>query len=97
QEVEEIVRSEAERFHPEKKSEKGEHANFLKYVTTFVGGGAPRFWFSVSPQLQQLNYAQIILEVSDKELTPEFVKHLQPILSSKIPGARVDARQLQFA
>jgi len=97
QEVEEIVRSEAERFYPEKDSKKGEQAHFLKYVTTFVGGGAPRFWFSVSPQLQQLNYAQIILEVSDKELTPEFVKHLQPILASKIPGARVDARQLQFA
>ena len=97
QEVEEIVRSEAERFYPEKDSKKGEQAHFLKYVTTFVGGGAPRFWFSVSPQLQQLNYAQIILEVSDKELTPEFVKHLQPILASMIPGARVDARQLQFA
>jgi multidrug efflux pump subunit AcrB len=97
QEVEQIVRSEAERFHPEGKEQNKRHASFLKYVTTFVGGGAPRFWFSVSPQLQQLNYAQIILEVSDKELTPEFVKHLEPILSASIPGARVDARQLQFA
>ena len=23
----------------------------LRYVTTFVGGGGPRFWFSASPQL----------------------------------------------
>src|SRR5262249_46685126 len=32
----------------------------LKSLTTFVGGGGPRFWFTVSPELQQLNYAQII-------------------------------------
>ncbi len=69
----------------------------MKYVTTFVGGGAPRFWFSVSPQLQQLNYAQIIMEVTDKEVTGEFVQHLQPIVSAKIPGARIDVRQLQYA
>jgi multidrug efflux pump subunit AcrB len=47
--------------------------------------------------LQQLNYAQVILEVKDKEITPEFVKHLQPVLSEKIPGVRIDVRQLQYA
>jgi multidrug efflux pump subunit AcrB len=97
QQVEQIVRIEAEKFAKERtsKNEKAEH--ILKYVTTFVGGGGPRFWFSVSPQLQQLNYAQVILEVTDKEITPEFVKHLQPILSASIPGARIDVRQLQYA
>jgi multidrug efflux pump subunit AcrB len=97
QQVEQVVRSEAEKFAKERagKDEKPEH--ILKYVTTFVGGGGPRFWFSVSPQLQQLNYAQVIMEVTDKEITPEFVKHLQPILSANIPGARIDVRQLQYA
>jgi multidrug efflux pump subunit AcrB len=95
--VEQIVRTEAEKFAREKagKEEKPEH--ILKYVTTFVGGGGPRFWFSVSPQLQQLNYAQVIMEVKDKEITPEFVKYLQPIMSASIPGARIDVRQLQYA
>jgi multidrug efflux pump subunit AcrB len=93
--VEQIVREEAEKFSHEHAEKKGEPV--LKYVTTFVGGGGPRFWFSVSPQLQQLNYAQVIMEVSDKELTPEFVKHLQPIMNASIPGARVDVRQLQYA
>ena len=27
-------------------------SHILKYVTTWVGGGSPRFWFSVSPQAQ---------------------------------------------
>ena len=95
QQVEQIVREEAEKFGREHGGKEGKP--LLKYVTTFVGGGAPRFWFSISPQLQQLNYAQVIMEVTDKEITPEFVKHLQPILSANIPGARVDVRQLQYA
>jgi multidrug efflux pump subunit AcrB len=97
QQVEQIVRTEAEKFAKDRAGKDGKPEHFLKYVTTFVGGGGPRFWFSVSPQLQQLNYAQIILEVTDKEITPEFVKHLQPVMSASIPGARVDVRQLQYA
>jgi multidrug efflux pump subunit AcrB len=97
QQVEQIVRMEAEKFAKDRAGKDRTPEHFLKYVTTFVGGGGPRFWFSVSPQLQQLNYAQIILEVTDKEITPEFVKHLQPVMSASIPGARVDVRQLQYA
>jgi len=96
QQVEQIVRQEADKFSREHAHDK-EGEPVLKYVTTFVGGGSPRFWFSVSPQLQQLNYAQVIMEVGDKEITPEFVKHLQPIMNASIPGARVDVRQLQYA
>ena len=86
-EVEEIVRREAQKFSTE-------HGPALRYITTFVGGGGPRFWFSASPQLQQLNYAQVIIEVTDKDITPQFIKKLQPVLTASIPGARVDARQL---
>jgi multidrug efflux pump subunit AcrB len=66
----------------------------LRYITTFVGGGGPRFWFSASPQTQQLNYAQVLIEVTDKDITPQFIKELQPVLTASIPGARMDARQL---
>ncbi|HKE32854.1 MAG TPA: efflux RND transporter permease subunit, partial [Candidatus Angelobacter sp.] len=97
QQVEDIVRAEAEKFGRERAGKDGKPEQILKYVTTFVGGGAPRFWFSVSPQLQQLNYAQVIIEVTDKEITREFVRHLQPVLAANIPGARTDVRQLQFA
>jgi multidrug efflux pump subunit AcrB len=37
------------------------------------------------------------MEVKDKEITPEFVKHLQPIMAASVPGARIDVRQLQYA
>jgi multidrug efflux pump subunit AcrB len=91
--VEQIVRERAEQFSKEHPSK--DHAgDVLHYITTFVGGGGPRFWFSASPQLQQLNYAQVLIEVNDKEVTPQFIKELQPVLTSQIPGARLDARQL---
>jgi multidrug efflux pump subunit AcrB len=67
----------------------------LRSLTSFEGGGGPRFWFSVTPQLQQLNYAQVIIEVYDKEDTPKLVGELQHALSDNIAGARVDVRQLQ--
>ncbi len=73
----------------------GEPHDVLKSLTTFVGGGGPRFWSSVSPELQQLNYAQIILEVRDKHDTRHLLPVLQQALSAAIPGARVDARELE--
>jgi multidrug efflux pump subunit AcrB len=92
--VEQIVREQAERFSKEHGAHSQPPAAVLRYITTFVGGGGPRFWFSASPQLQQLNYAQVLIEVTDKEITPQFIKELQPVLTASIPGARLDARQL---
>ena len=67
----------------------------LKSLTTFVGGGGPRFWFSVSPELQTLNYAQILVEVNDKHDTGHLVAPLQQALSAGVPGARIDVQQLE--
>ena len=67
----------------------------LASITQFVGGGGPRFWFSVSPELQQLNYAQLIIEVRDKEVTNHLVPFLQDQVSKKVAGARIDVRQLE--
>ncbi len=93
--VEQIIREQAAewgRKHPDKQ---GNPTDILKYVTTWVGGGSPRFWFSVSPQPKQLNYAQVLVQLTDKELTPEFVNQVQPVLTAKLPGVRCDYRQLQ--
>ena len=90
QRAEAVIREEAERF-----GEEHHHKDILKSLTSFVGGGGPRFWFSVDPERQQLNYAQILVEVSDKHFTNEFVGPLQTALSREVPGARVDVRQLE--
>jgi multidrug efflux pump subunit AcrB len=89
--AEEVVREVSAEY--SKEHAKGE--NILQSLTTFVGGGGPRFWFSVSPELQQLNYAQIIIQVKDKHDTAHLVGKLQDALSARVPGARIDVRQLE--
>lgn len=73
----------------------GSTQRVLAHLTTFVGGGGPRFWFSVAPELRQLNYAQILVEVTDKHATQDLVPRLQEALSTGVPGARFDVRQLE--
>jgi multidrug efflux pump subunit AcrB len=69
--------------------------NLLTSVTTFVGGGGSRFWFSVSPEQQQKNYSQVLIQLSEKEVTPEILGPLQSALSAEVPGAYVTVHQLQ--
>ena len=95
QRVEAVIRQQAEvwgKNHPDKN---GNPAHILRYVTTWVGGGSPRFWFSLSPQASQLNYAEVLIELDNKDVTPAFVDQVQPVLSATVPGARIDLRQLQ--
>jgi len=74
-----------------------EHAEpLLKSITTFVGGGGPRFWFSVTPEQRQANYAQVLMEVSDKHATPHLVQEIQAVLNTTVTGARIDVRQLEI-
>jgi multidrug efflux pump subunit AcrB len=92
--AEEVVREVAEEYGREHAEKDGKPREVLKSLTTFVGGGGPRFWFSVSPELQQLNYAQVIIEVNDKHDTNHLIGPIQRALDERIPGARVDVRQL---
>jgi multidrug efflux pump subunit AcrB len=94
-EVEAITREVADAHGARHPGTDGRPRRVLESLTTFVGGGSPRFWFSVSPELQQLNYAQVIIQVRDKHDTSPLVGPLQAALSSRIAGARVDVRQLE--
>ncbi|MET0385001.1 MAG: efflux RND transporter permease subunit [Polyangiales bacterium] len=73
----------------------GQPRDLLESITAFVGGGGPRYWFSVSPELQQLNYAQLLIQVRDKHDTRHILPQLQAALSARIAGARIDARELE--
>jgi multidrug efflux pump subunit AcrB len=95
QRVENVIRATAESYGREHPSKIGSPRKILKSLTTFVGGGGPRFWFSVTPQIQQLNYAQIVIELEDKNDTPILAGPLQYAISQQVPGVRADIRQLQ--
>ena len=69
--------------------------HILKSLTTFVGGGGPRFWYSLAPETKQVNYAQVVIEIDDRRAMSHFADVLQPALSAAIPGAYVDVQELQ--
>ena len=72
-------------------------AIFPRASAIVIGGGAPRFWFSLSPQQDQVNYAQLVVEVKDDHDTTELIAPLQHALSAQVPGAQIDVRQLGVA
>ena len=78
----------------ESEGSEGTH-HLLKSLTTFVGGGGPRFWYSLAPETKQVNYAQVVIEIDDRRAMSRFANILQPALSAAIPGAYVDVQELQ--
>jgi multidrug efflux pump subunit AcrB len=92
---EEIIREVVAEYGHHHLDDEGKPREVLQSLTTFVGGGGPRFWFSLSPELQQLNYAQIIIQVKDKHDTAHLMGPLQKALSERVAGARIDVRQLE--
>jgi multidrug efflux pump subunit AcrB len=92
-EAERVVRQVIENSPDAASKENRDH--LLKSLTTFAGGGGPRFWFSVSPEMPQTNYAQMIVEVTDKEASPKLARPIQDALDKEVPGAWITVRQLQ--
>jgi multidrug efflux pump len=93
--TEQVIRDVIQEYGEHHRENDGKPWELLRSLTTFVGGGGPRFWFSVSPEQQQLNYAQIIIEVNDKHATAHLIGPLQEALSARVPEARIDVRQLE--
>jgi multidrug efflux pump subunit AcrB len=69
--------------------------NVLTRVTTFVGGGAPRFWYSLPSEEHRSNVAQLLVEVSDEKYTERFALILSNDLRASIAEGRVDVRHLE--
>lgn len=89
--AERVIRDTAQKY-----GEKHKKDGVLESVTSFVGGGSPRFWYTVAPQQQQKNYAQLIIKLGDKDDTPALAPLFQRALSEQIPGAYLEVRQLQL-
>jgi multidrug efflux pump subunit AcrB len=92
--VEEIVRRESKKYfeHHESHGEPGEMVS----LTTYLGGGGPRFWASFGPEPRQTNYGLIVMQTSNKHDTPGLIPALQEVLSREISGARVNVKELEL-
>ena len=67
----------------------------LASITSFVGAGGPRFWFSVRPEPPAPNYAQLLLQFTESEDTNRLVGLLQDALATRVAGARIDVRTVE--
>jgi multidrug efflux pump subunit AcrB len=67
----------------------------LASITSFVGAGGPRFWFSVRPEPPASNYAQLLVQFTRSEDTNPLIGPLQEALSTRIAGARIDVRTVE--
>ena len=90
--AERLVRTTAEEYFEHHESGHGESG--IASLTTFMGGGGPRWWSSFSPEPNQTNYGIIIIQTKNKHDTPGLVLALQEVLSREISGARVNVREL---
>jgi len=67
----------------------------IEALSSFVGGGAPRFWYTLSPDAPHANYAQIVVLFQDKHQTQHLLPYIQSRVSKEIANARIDVRQLE--
>ena len=64
-------------------------------VGSFVGAGAPRFYYNVLQQQPKPSYAQILVDTSDIASANRLVATLAPHLRAAVPGARIDVKKLE--
>lgn len=67
----------------------------LESLTSWVGGGGPRYWLSSNPEAQMPNYAHILVQVADPEDTDKLIPLWQKALDAEVPGATLDVRRLE--
>jgi len=90
--AEQVVRKVIEAAPEGGAKEKGAE-RLLTSVTSFIWRGGPRFWFPSLPKRPRPTYAQVIVQVRDKEATPKLIGPLQDELNKQVPGAWITVRQ----
>jgi multidrug efflux pump subunit AcrB len=92
--VEAIIQRESRAHFAHHKSH-GEPGGMVS-LTTYLGGGGPRFWSTFGPEPRQTNYAVIVMQTINKHDTPGLIPVLQNAMSREISGARVNVKQLEL-
>src|SRR5262245_17389771 len=66
----------------------------LRYVTTFIGEGAPRFYLPLDQQLRNQNFAQLLLISKSIEARERVLVKVSEMLSRDFPNVRFKADRL---
>ncbi|KAA9340382.1 efflux RND transporter permease subunit [Larkinella humicola] len=62
---------------------------------TFVGTGAPRFYYNFSPEVPVNNYAQILINTTDEKTTEAFAEELAAKVDQLIPEGMPQVKLMQ--
>ncbi|QNI32748.1 efflux RND transporter permease subunit [Alloacidobacterium dinghuense] len=66
-------------------------------VTSYAGGGAPRFFLAYNPELPDPNFAKMIVSTADERAQSQLLTHLrQQLAADLVPEARVRASRFVF-
>jgi len=69
--------------------------NGVRTVATFVGGGAPRFYYNLNPEPPTANYGEFVVNTASPEATTEIIRRLQGRLDRLAPEAWIYVKPLQ--
>lgn len=68
-----------------------------RIVSSYIGGGAPRFWFSYNPELPNPNFAKmIVLTPNAKDRDTLILRFRQQVAAGLAPEARIRAARFVF-
>lgn len=59
-----------------------------RFVTTYIGEGAPRFFLPLDQQLRNPNYAQLLVMANDEPARERLIAKLRAILATNFPSIR---------
>jgi len=65
----------------------------VESVSSFIGGGPPRFYLPVSPESPHSSYAQLIVNTVSLDATTEVVQSITPWVNDNFPNAMVRVRK----
>jgi multidrug efflux pump len=63
-------------------------------VTTFIGAGAPRFYMPLDQQLQNPNFAQLLIMPKTEKVRDQVIERLRRIVPEALPAARFKVDRL---
>ncbi len=59
-----------------------------RFIATFIGEGAPRFFLPLDQQLRNPNYAQLLIMANDEPARERLIVKLRKILAEDFPDVR---------
>lgn len=68
----------------------------IEAVTTFIGGGAPRFLLSLDVQQPNKNFAQLLIKTKGGKSREQVFNNLQKVLQTQFPDVRGRVKLLQL-